>query len=422
MDAYIITGSILNPIDIDRVEWLPDGIIVVSQHGNIEYIGARESLPGRYGNVQKTDLSDHIITPGFVDLHVHLPQYRCRGKFGASLLEWLEKFMYPEESTFIDEHVAQTTAQDFFSDMIRCGTTTAMVFSSSYARAAHIAFEEAERSQLRIIMGKTQMDRNVPAALLEETQSSLRETEELINCWHRKTDRLWYAVTPRFAAACSMQLMIECAALAGKHNTYIQTHINETQQEIEWVRSLFPHHTSYTHVYEDAGLLSSSTVLAHNLHPGDDEIDRCIRHRVGIAHCPDSNLFLGSGRFPLGRYEQTPLHIGLGSDVGAGTSLSMFRIMRSMAHAQMKSIHPFALLYYATLGGARALSLDHLIGSFSVGKSFDAIAVKWKSIMNHLSPLAASSVDAASALVYLAEASHIEKVFVQGSELLHNSV
>ncbi len=417
MHPFIIQSSILHPVDVNTLQWIADGSIVISEEGKILFVDHSHLLPEKYSHLTKHTLQDHIISPGFIDLHTHLPQLYCRGKVGASLFDWLEKYIYPEEAKFNDAIIAQTTAQLFFKELIRSGTTTACVFSSNFITATNLAFQEAERSHLRIMMGKTQMDRNVPAELCEDKNQSLHETEQLIKQWHRKNDRLWYAVTPRFAASCSMELMKQSASLAEKYDTYIQTHINESNQEIERVRSLFPKHRNYAHVYEDAGLLSSKTILAHNIHVMEDEFKLLEQHCAAVAHCPDSNLFLGSGQFPLSRYEQSSIRFGLGSDVGAGTSLSMFRMMRSMAHVQEKSIHPSKLLYYATLGGARALSLDHVIGNFKVGKYFDAIAVKKEAFLNfdHFDKMSADEV--ASTFVYCGESSHIEKVFVQGIEI-----
>jgi len=263
------------------------------------------------------------------------------------------------------------------------------------------------------------MDRDVPQTLLETTEQSLNQVEELISTWHRKTDRLWYAVTPRFAPSCTPTLLRKSAQLAERYGTYIQTHINESHREIERVHELYPTVASYTDVYHEAGLLTPLTILAHNIHATDAEMSMCETLNCGVAHCPDSNLFLGSGRFPLERYQKTTIRFGLGSDVGAGTTLNMLSIMRSMSHAQKRSLHPFLPFYLATLGGARALSLAHRVGNFLPGKEADIAGVKLdqhfcagKSLRD------VKPVDIASALVYRAQPSDVQAVWVQGERLL----
>lgn len=423
MKPTLYTGAILNPIDPTETQWIPEGALVVSEDGSIAYIGSREHLPPQFQSLPVQEFLHHIIAPGFVDLHTHLPQLHCRGVFPHTatakldLLSWLDLLVFPEEAKFRNPEYARSVAQDFFHELIRCGTTTAMVFASSYTQATDIAFEEADRSALRIIMGKTMMDRNVPEALCEHTDTAVGEVKKLIERWHRKSDRLWYAITPRFAASCSMHLLEACGTLAQRYDTFIQTHVNESLKEIELVRTLFPQHKQYLRVYEEAGLLSPKTVLAHSIHASEEEIDLCARSHAAIAHCPDSNLFLGSGRFPLGRYEQTKIRFGLGSDIGAGTSLSMFRIMRAMSYAQDAALPPAKPFYYATLGGARALSLDDSVGSFEIGKSFDAIVVDAESMASGKPFHTLTPTEAASQYVYRTVASDVESVFIQGKEL-----
>ena len=425
MNPTLYTGAILNPLSPLKAQWIPDGVIAVSEKGIIEFIGARAKLPARFSHVRARDFPHHIIAPGFVDLHTHLPQLRCRGMFPSSrranrqidLLNWLEDIVYPEEQRLQRTEYARTIARDFFRELQRCGTTTAMVFGSSFTEATNGAFKEAERSKLRIIMGKTLMDRNVPKALREHAASALRATEDLIHRWHRKTSRLWYAVTPRFAVSCSMPLLKGCAELASQHDTFIQTHINESIKEIDLVKKLFPTHRSYTDVYDKAGLLTSKTILAHCIHASEKELARCKQKDVGIAHCPDSNLFLGSGQFPIEKFQKARFRFGLGSDIGAGTSLSMFRMMRAMSAVQRSALPPTEVFYYATLGGARSLSLDPIIGSFGIGKAFDAVIVDARGTASGKALHQHTSSEAASLYVYRASASDVEGVFVQGEQL-----
>ncbi len=415
MEAHLLRAPILNPVSPEQADWHPDGALAVDARGTILYAGNAATLPGELATLPERR-STCVAIPGFVDTHIHLPQYDCRGKFGVSLLDWLNAFIFKEEARFAGEAVARDMSQRFFTGLCAAGTTTAMVFSSVHEHATSIAFEEAERSSLRIIMGKVQMDRNVPEALLETAGDSIAATRRLIERWHRATDRLWYAITPRFAPSCTMELMQADAALAARYGAYIQTHINESPEEIAFVHGLFPDATDYTDVYEQAGLLGPRTVLAHNVHPTDRELDRCEALDCAVAHCPDSNLFLGSGRFPIERYEGRRIRVGLGSDVGAGTTLSMMTIMRAMTHVQMRSLHPFIPLYHATLGGARALSLDDTIGSLTPGRQADYLLVDLGDHFSGGRPLTSlKAIEAASTLVYRAHQQDITQVVVGGS-------
>ena len=411
---FRIHAAILTPRSRDAAEWFPSGALVIDERGQIAWRGDAALLPEQYLPLPIIE-SPHILLPGMIDAHVHLPQLDCRGKFGASLLEWLDRFIYPEEKRFASEAVARDVSRRFYAALIAAGTTTAMVYATVHERATDIAFEEAERAGLRIILGKVLMDREAPAELCESAESGLAATERLIEHWHRKTERLWYAVTPRFALSCSSPLLAGAARLARKHGTYVQTHCNESEGEIHRVRELFPDAPHYTGVYDAAGLLSERCILAHNIHTDSEQLRLLAERGCAVAHCPDSNLFLGSGRFPLAMHESHGLRVALGSDVGAGTTLSMFHIMHAMSHVQGRSLHPFLPFYHATLGGADALGLGASIGSLDVGKQADMIEVQIEQRFcrgKRLEDLSAQEI--ASVLVYRSTDQRIGRVWVGG--------
>jgi guanine deaminase len=418
MRPFRVHAPLLTPAASGGTRWHPSGSVAVDERGRIIYAGDAADLPAACAALERVDTSS-LLLPGMVDCHVHLPQYDCRGKFGVSLLDWLDSFIYPAEARFADAVVARDVAARFFRALRDAGTTTAMVYSSVHLRATDIAFQEAQRSELRILMGKVQMDRDAPAELLESRIDSLRDTRELIERWHRATGKLRYVVTPRFAPTCSPELLAGCAALAGEYGTRVQTHINESAAEIAEVRALFPDAASYTDVYRRAGLLGERTVLGHNIHASDEELDACDRLGCAVAHCPESNLFLGSGRFPLERYEGRSIRVGLGSDVGAGTTLSMFSVMRAMSWAQGRSLHPEQLLRRATLGGAEALGMADEIGSLEAGKQADMIALRLDrhfcrgKSLEELRPL-----EICSSVAYRAQSEDITGVWVGGLRLL----
>jgi guanine deaminase len=418
MDApFRLHAALLSSHGRDGADWHPRGVLVVDEHGRIAWRGDEARLPELYHPLSRIE-SPHIILPGMVDAHVHLPQLDCRGKFGTSLLEWLERFIYPEEKRFAAESVARDVARRFHAALIAAGTTTAMVYSSVHERATNIAFEESARAGLRIILGKVLMDREAPAELCESAEAGLAATERLIERWHRSTDRLWYAVTPRFAVSCSPALLSGAARLARKYDTFVQTHCNESAGEITRVRELFPDAAHYTAVYDTAGLLGERTVLAHSIHSDDTQLALLAERGCVVAHCPDSNLFLGSGRFPLEQHEKHGLRIALGSDVGAGTTLSMFHVMHAMSHVQGRSLHPFLPLYHATLGGAEALGLQSAIGSLDEGKEADLIEVRLDQRFCRGKALEdVSAQEIASVLVFRSTDHHIGSVWVGGRQL-----
>ncbi|MFA6233438.1 MAG: guanine deaminase [Bacteroidota bacterium] len=411
---FRLHASLLTPLGKQHMDWHPHGAIVVDEHGRIVWRGEEAQLPESFLPLPEIR-SPHVLLPGMIDAHVHLPQFDCRGKFGTSLLEWLDRFIYPEEMRFAEEVVARDVSRRFYDALITAGTTTAMVYATVHEHATDIAFEEAERAGLRIILGKLLMDREAPAELLEASATGLAATERLIERWHRKTPRLWYAVTPRFALSCTPQLLAGAAEIAQRHDTYIQTHCNESGGEIARVRELFPDAAHYTDVYETAGLLTPRTVLGHNIHTDDEQLSRLSAHDCSVVHCPDSNLFLGSGRFPIEQHEHHGVRFALGSDVGAGTTLSMFHIMHAMSHVQARSLHPCQPLYHATLGGAAALGLQDSIGSLDVGKEADIVEVEIEQRFcrgKRLQDLSAQEI--ASVLVYRSANQQVGRVWVGG--------
>ncbi|MBE0644747.1 MAG: guanine deaminase [Bacteroidetes bacterium] len=414
---FRLHAALLTPLSNERMAWHPHGALVVDERGSIAWRGDEAALPETFLPLPAMR-SPHVLLPGLIDVHVHLPQLDCRGKFGASLLEWLDRFIYPEEMRFADEAVARDVARRFHAALIAAGTTTAMVYGTVHERATDIAFEEAERAGLRIILGKVLMDREAPEELLESAIDGLSATERLIERWHRKTPRLWYAVTPRFALSCTTQMLTGAAVLAKRHDTYVQTHCNESGGEIARVAELFPEAAHYTGVYEAAGLLTPRTVLGHNIHTDDEQLAMLRAHGCAVAHCPDSNLFLGSGRFPIEMHEHHGVHFALGSDVGAGTTLSMFHIMHAMSHVQARSLHPFEPLYRATLGGAAALGLEDSIGSLDAGKEADMIEVEIEQSFcrgKRLQDLSAQEI--ASVLVYRSANQRVGRVWVGGEKI-----
>jgi guanine deaminase len=319
-----------------------------------------------------------VLAPGFIDCHVHYPQIDVIGSPAEGLLPWLENYTFPTESTFSDFTHCQEVASFFFNELHRHGVTCALTFSTSHVNSVTAAFEEAQKRGLRFITGKCLMDRHCPDGVLDTTEQSLRETEALINLWHEKPGtRLGYAITPRFAPSCSDQQLNGAGALAKQYpSTWIQSHVAENLDEIEWAKALYPDSRSYLSVYEKFGLLRQRSVYAHCIHLDQQDRQLLRDKNAAAAVCPTSNLFLGSGAFDFLAAQETPHLHGLASDVGGGTSFSPFKTMLAayyIARSRGLTLSPSELWYRHTAGAALALDLQNYIGNIAVGMEADLI-------------------------------------------------
>lgn len=337
------------------------------------------------------DMRDKIIIPGLIDVHTHLPQLPIVGSYGDTLIEWLEKYTYPAETLFNDSRYARALSKRFYRGLKQNGVTTAVIYSNTNINSTQIAFEEAEKSKLRAFIGNTMMDQNCPTQLCQSTISSLIESHRMAIAYNNVSDRnpkLNYIFSPRFAITCTQGLLEETGSLAKKTDSFIQTHLNENIDEIKTTEQLFPSFSSYTDIYHKTGLLGSKTLLAHCIHSRDEELELISKTASKIIHCPDANLFLRSGRFPIERIKDYNIEFGLGSDVGAGTTQNMFKIMKSMIYAQSidnkYSVTPQEAFYTATLGNAKILGLEDTIGSIEVGKNaeFAVISINSPALLN----------------------------------------
>jgi len=326
-------------------------------------------------------LADGILLPGLVDTHVHCPQVRAIGGLGMPLLEWLERYALPEEARSADTAYATSVAAEFLAGLVQSGTTTALVFGAHYPGAVDVLFEQAARVGLRITSGLVVSDRLLREDLLTTPQRAYDEALTLARRWHG-AGRSRYAVVPRFSLSCTGDLLDACAALLRDvPGSWFTTHINENVREIETVTGLFGVGT-YLDTYDAHGLVGPRSVLAHNVHPSDAELAAMAARDVSVAHCPTSNCALGSGLFPLQRHLAAGVHVALGSDVGAGTGLCLFKeglqayFVQQMLGEQGVALEPRHLLHLATAAGARSLGLADEVGDLSVGKRFDAVWVR----------------------------------------------
>lgn len=376
---------VASPFAVDRdrsYRFEDDGCLVVDD-GRIAYAGPYSALPATMREAEVVTLgSRYLLTPGFVDTHLHAPQLEMIGSYGGHLLEWLQRYTFPTEMRFADASHAREVARALFAELLRHGTTTALIFSTIHTQATEAFFEESERAGFRGIIGKTLMDRNAPDGLLQPADGAFEESLALAKVWHgRGLQR--YAVTPRFAPTSTPRLLEKAGELVrALDDPYVHTHVSENLNEVQWVKDLFPQSASYCHVYDRYGLLTSRSVLAHGVHLTAAERELLSLRGSRLSHCPNSNLFLGSGLFPMNEIIDSGITFGLGSDIGAGTTPSLFNAMADAYKVQQVrgiSLSPFHLWYLATLGGAETLSLGNETGSLEAGKSADFVALDLES-------------------------------------------
>lgn len=360
--------------------------IVAVEGGRITHFGPaseiRRLLPAdttveRYGK-------DTLITPGFIDCHVHFPQTQIIGAGGEQLIDWLNKYAFVAEHQFGDKKHARAVAKVFLRESLRNGVTTSAVHCTVHPESVDALFEEAQSLGLRTIAGKVLMDRNAPSKLRDTARTGYDYSKALIRRWHKR-GRLMYAITPRFAVTSSPAQLEWAGALKREHpDCFVQSHVSESRAEIAWVKKLFPRRNGYLDVYDHYGLLGPRAIYGHGIWLAERELRRCHETGAAIAHCPTSNFFLGSGYLDLAKATraQRPVRVGLATDLGAGTSFSMLQTM-SEAHkaAQLngRSLQAGHAFYLATRGSARALYLEDTIGSIAPGMEADLVVLDLKS-------------------------------------------
>lgn len=357
--------------------FLQDGALVI-EDGKIKDINYYKDIAEAYPDVPCEDYSGKLILPGFIDTHIHFPQTEIIGSFGHQLIDWLNSYAFPAEKEFKNAEYAKAIAEIFIQELFKNGTTSCLAFSTVHKQAVEALFEAASKYDMRLITGRVWMNRNGDPALMDNTEVAYEETRELIQKWHKKGRNL-YALTPRFAISCDDHSL----ELQGKlhqefPDTYIQTHLSENKQEVKIIHALFPEANDYLEVYEKAGLLTDRTVFAHGIHLSDSELERIAKAGATIAHCPTSNLFLGSGLFDLKRTHEAGVQTAIATDVGGGTSFSLLRTLDEAYKVQQLqgyALKPFEAFYRITLGAAKALKLDHMIGNFDEGKEADFVVL-----------------------------------------------
>ncbi len=377
---YSLIGDPFFQAPEDCVFHEADGLILLCD-GRIREVGAYSQLRERLSPaIELRHYPDSLLLPGFVDAHIHYPQVEIIGAYGAQLLEWLNQYTFPAEARFVDGEHARRIARFFIAELQRNGTTSASVFCTSAPVSVDAVFEAANRDNMLLLAGKMMMDRGAPANLLDTAQSSYDDSKMLIERWHGR-GRCRYTATPRFALTSSpAQLELAGALMDEFPDIRLQSHISENRAEIQRAAELYPERAHYADIYDYYGLLNERALYGHGIHLSEDELR--LFHETGakIAHCPTSNFFIGSGLFDIARTRDAarPVTVGLGTDVGGGTSFSMLRTMSAayqMAQLRGISLTAAQCYYLATLGSAESLGIAGRVGSLQAGRDADIIVL-----------------------------------------------
>ena len=399
------------------VRWRPAHWVLVDAEGRITAVQAEDPGPG----VERHDHRGRLLMPGFVDSHVHSPQVPVLASYGTELLDWLNNYTFPSETAWADAEHATRGTELFLDALLAHGSTTAVVFPTVHKASAEALFAGAAARGMRVIGGKVLMDRHAPEGLRDTVAEAERDCVDLIQRWHGR-GRCSYALTVRFAPTSTPEQLAMAGALCRADPTlYMQTHVAENRDEVRWVAELFPRSRSYLAVYDDAGLLHERSVLAHGLWLDADDRARLAATGAHVAHCPTSNLFLGSGLYGWREALAAGHATSLASDVGGGTALNLLRnaaAAYSVQALQGQRLTAWVALHAATRGGAEALRLGHEIGTLEPGRVADLCVWDWAvgPLDGERQRVARGLHERAFAWMTLADERHLAATWVAGQE------
>lgn len=422
-DTFALKGTICYSISPQKLSITPNSYLICSQG---KCAGIFPALPEKYRGIPCTDYKDDLIIPGLTDLHVHAPQYTFRASgMDLELLDWLNTYAFPQEARYENLEFARSAYSIFAEDMKKSPNTRACIFGTLHVPATELLMELMDKTGLKTMIGKVNMDRN-GSPILQETsaeasaQATVTWIEDTLNRFENTTPIL----TPRFTPACTDQLMAKLSQIQKKYHLPMQSHLSENFGEIEWVKELCPGTHFYGEAYHQFQLFGGDcpTIMAHCVHSSEEELALMKKQGVYVAHCPQSNTNLSSGIAPARHYLEAGLHIGLGSDIAGGTSLSILRAMADAIQVSKlywrlvdSSAKPLTLeeaFYLGTEGGG---SFFGKVGSFREGYEFDAVILNSSTIPT---PLSLSPKDRLERLVYLSDDRNITGKYVSGRKIL----
>jgi guanine deaminase len=402
--------------------YVEDGLLV-TENGLVHAAGeAADLLRTLPADAEIVDHRPHLIMPGFIDAHLHMPQTQVIASYGAQLMDWLNTYTFVEEQKLAQQGHAEKLALFLLDELLANGTTTAVIYCSVHPQSVEALFSESERRNTRMLAGKVMMDRNAPEALTDTAESSYADSKALIARWHGRGRQL-YVISPRFVVTSTPEQMEAAGRLAAEHpDCHVQTHINENKAEIALANELYPEPGDYAGIYQQFGLLGPKSLLVHCIHMTDREWRRFAETGTVAVFCPTSNLFLGSGLFDWACARAEGVPVAVASDIGGGTSYSMLRTMSEaykVLQLQGQSLSAFAALHAITLGNARALGLDHLIGSFEPGREADVVVLDpaAQRAMAHRLETAQTLAEELFVLVTLGDERNVVATYVMGERV-----
>lgn len=414
-------SSILHFNHVGEAEYFDDGILVV-ENDQVKQVGHADDILESVQDKDLTVYDNKMIMPGFIDTHIHYPQVDVIASYGEQLLDWLNNYTFPTEIQFEDPEFAKETAEFFLDELLKNGTTTALVFGTKHKQSVDAFFEASSQRNTRMICGKVMMNRNAPDDLLDDVASSFEDSQALIDQWHGKGRQL-YAVTPRFAITSTGEQLQKAGELIKNNpSVYMQTHLSENKDEIAFTMELFPERSSYLDVYDHYGLLGPRSVFAHGVHLEDEDFQRLAETQSSISFCPTSNLFLGSGLFNLAAAEYFKTPVSVATDVGGGTSFSMLQTLNEaykICQLRNEKLDAKKAFYMATLGNAKTLQLDDKIGNFESGKEADFVVVDLQStaLMKRKQSNCKTLDEALFSLMILGDDRAISETYVAGEQV-----
>jgi len=428
--GQIFVGNVVQGTTLDEFGVKPDWAVVVDKSGKIEATGPSKEILERYSYEITRLLPSEILMPGFIDAHLHAPQFPNIGLHqDLPLLEWLQKYTFPMEHRFKDVEFAERIYPAVIRTTLKRGTTTAAYFCSIHKESSLVLAQEALKQGQRAYVGKVNMDSNVVAKYYEEesVSQSIKDTEWLVDqISNLSTDMVEPIITPRFALTCTGGLMTSLGEIAKKHNLAVQTHVSENLHEIQTAKDLFPKAKDYLEIYENTGLVGKRTLLAHGIHLTEDELQRIKKAEATVVHCPDSNTALCSGFYDAKLQMEAGVNIALGTDISGGAGASVVDAMRyseqvSKSLAISRGGIPFMdyrrAFLYGTINGARSLGIDNITGSLETGKNFDAVIADPAISTEPELVLDDTPDELLDRFIHTGETESIRKVFVNGVQV-----
>ena len=418
----LIKGSFIYSIDKDNIEIKENQYLLIRDGKSEEFY---KEIPSRLKNIQIEDYGDNIIIPGLIDLHIHAPQYAFRGMgMDMQLLVWLNTYAFKEEGKYRDLEYAKKQYSKFVSDVKNSATTRLSIFATLHKDATIMLMDMLEEAGIKAYVGKVNMDRNSPEFLTEDTLKSKEDTIEWLEDTKDRYKNIKPILTPRFIPSCTDNLMEEIKQINNIYNIPVQSHLSENKSEIEWVAELHPDTKNYAEAYDKYNLFgkNNKTIMAHCVHCPDDELELIKQNNVVVAHCPQSNANLTSGIAPIKNMLSMGINVGLGSDIAAGSSLSIFRAMsdavqvsklrESLTGQKNQTLTLTEVFYLGTKGGGKFFG-D--VGSFEKGYEFDAVVLNDKSFGDNSD---FNLKERLERIIYLSDDRNIVAKYVAGNKII----